>query len=226
MQTNYKRLGFAALVLAQLSWAGTAAAQEAKELIEPGPRQGYYFGIGTRSGLFAAEDHKLGGLGALLGGGFALRFGQLTDNNIGVGLGLEFGGGSNDDWVGGYGALVLEGHYRLIDTLPVALRGSVGLATGGFSRADPNAETSKDDPDRMFGALFTAGVSYDVFPWWKKGEYDSGDPGLTFFLEGKFLSGGDTNMGCAFFGIEFSYYSGFQKSRLKLPIEKAFTKDD
>ena len=79
-----------------------------------------------------------------------------------------------------------------------------------------------DDAQYMFGPLFSAGLSYDWFPFHDPKSYRSGGFALTFLLEGRYLPGGDITTGGGFLGVELTYWFGLDKNKLELPVEEAF----
>lgn len=206
------------LVLMILPWQG-AQAVFAQELREPDARQGYYLGGGLRSGLTTAEA-DVGNFGALTHFGGLLRFGQMATPWLGLGLALGGGGEGNDDWSMTYGILVAEGQFQPWD-IDLAFRLGAGVAGGGVSRVD-EAEASDDDPDLVFGPMFSAGLSYDWFPFYDSQGYDSGGTSFSFFAEARYFPGGDVNSGGAFLGVEVTWWTGLNKRKLELPVDQAF----
>ncbi len=199
----------------------TASAQE---LLKPAARQGFYIGGGLRQALLTATDDDIGNLGLFLGGGFTLRFGQVVNDLLGVGLAINNTGGSNDEWAGGFGALSLEMQLTPLPGEDFAVRGAIGVGGGGVTRSDPELETD-DEPSGAFGAFYTLGVSYELFPWYEAEKYETGGFAFTGFLEGFFFPGGDLVTGGVMLGLEVTYWFGFQKNRLELPPDAAFVED-
>lgn len=196
-----------------------ARAEEELHLLEPAARQGFYVGGGFRFGGAGIDSDKVGSLGATLMNGFDFRAGQMANDWIGFGLAIQSGGGKNDTWQGGFGALSLE-----LTLIPVptardfALRGTIGVGGIGVSRVKVEDKTD-DDPTGTAGALYTVGFSYDFFPWRDdaKDQYESGGLGLTFFVEAVLLPGDGLNTFGGVAGMELTYYFGFNKTRLVLP---------
>lgn len=203
----------------------TPAFAQQVELIKPGGRQGYYIGGGFRQAILTMQEEDLGNLGLMLGGGGALRFGQMVDDFYGFGLSISFGGGGTDEWSGGYGGLQLELHLMPLEEEDFAVRAGVGLGAAGIGRTDPAMETD-DDPSGTFGTLYTLGVSYDLFPWYEPEEYQTGGFAFTGYLEANLLPGSNLIIGGVFLGLEVTYWFGFQRSRLDLPPDAAFTNED
>lgn len=208
---------FALLVVAPTS----ASAQD---LLRPAARQGYYLGGGIRQAAMFTDTDAAGNLGFMMGGAFALRAGQMVDDLIGFGLAITSGGGSNDDWTGGYGGLLLEVQLTPLSTDDFAIRGGVGIGGLFIGRADESMER-EDDPSGTAGSLYTLGVSYDLFPFYDKGSSDTGGFAFTGFLEGMLLPGGSVTTGGVLLGLEITYWFGFQKNRLELPNAEAFVED-
>lgn len=220
-QTRRSWLRWAACLVVLLlhSVIGSAPAH-AQELRTPAARQGYYLGGGLRYGISAADADNVGDLGALSHLGFMFRLGQKPTPWFGVGLQLGGGGDTNDVWTLGYGHLMLDLQLEPFD-FDLAFRASAGLGGGPISRVDEASEQI-DDPEFMFGAMFAAGVSYDWFPFYDPKAFGSGGPALTFFLEGRFFPAGDVTTGGGFVGIEFTWWTGLDRRKLELPLEKAF----
>ena len=215
------------MLLKKLALVGTGVAlaaaldvtAEAQELRMPEARQGYYLGGGLRSGITTAEA-DVGGFGALTHLGASFRFGQMATPWLGLGLALGGGAEGNDDWTLGYGFLQTEGQLKPFD-FDLAVRLAAGVGGGGVSRVD-ESESSDDDPDLMFGPMFTAGLSYDWFPGYDASRYESGGFAFSFFAEARFFPGGDVNAGGGFIGVELTWWTGLDKRKLDLPIEEAF----
>ncbi len=210
-----------ALLLALVASAPVTAS--AQDLLKPAARQGFYIGGGLRQALLTASDDDIGNLGLFLGGGFTLRFGQVVNDKLGIGLAINNAGGSNDDWAGGFGALSLEMQLTPLPGEDFAIRGSIGVGGGGVTRAE--GEERDDDPPGAFGAVYTLGVSYELFPWYEPDKYETGGFAFTGFLEGILFPGGDLVTGGVMLGLEVTYWFGFQKNRLDLPPEAAFVED-
>lgn len=205
-------------------FAAPASAQEQTEeieLVEPAPRQGYYLALGTGSALIGGRaDDGIGDLGFFLGGGFRLRFGQMSNDWIGFGLAVHFGGGQSTDWAGGWGGLAVDIQFKPFSDLDFAIRTNVGVGGGGVGRKDETQET-ENDPDGVLATLYAVGISYDWFPFWDKGD-SSGGFAITPYLEGQLLPGDGLIMGGVFIGVELTYWFGLPKNKLKLPVDKAF----
>jgi hypothetical protein len=210
-----------ALLLALAASAPVTAS--AQELLKPAARQGFYIGGGLRQALLTSSDDDIGNLGLFLGGGFTLRFGQVVNDKLGIGLAINNAGGSNDEWAGGFAALSLEMQLTPLPGEDFAIRGSIGVGGGGVTRAE--GEERDNDPPGAFGAVYTLGVSYELFPWYEPDKYETGGFAFTGFLEGILFPGGDLVTGGVMLGLEVTYWFGFQKSRLDLPPDAAFVED-
>ncbi len=203
----------------------TAAAQDAQvELLAPKARQGYYVGGGPRALSLVVDDEDIGSLGGMLGFGFAFRFGQKVNEWLGLGLVLSGGGAGNTDWSVGGGGLTLEAQVQPWLDTNLAFRLGIGVAGFAVSRVE-SAEETDDDPEGTVGSIYTLGASYEVYPWYEPGAYDSGGLAFSFFVEGQFSPGlgGVTSVG-AVLGVEFTWWSGLSRNKLDLPVDAAFTK--
>lgn len=209
------------LTLAGLVAASIApSAARADDLVTPQARQGYFIGGGMRSGVFNMDTSAAGNLGLMQGGAFTLRLGQMATPVIGFGLSIGSGGGSNDDWTGGYGGLSLELQAVPMDNL--ALRAGIGLAGIGLERIDP-AQKRDDDPSGGAGTLYTLGMSYDWFPWFDRAEGDrSGGVAFTPFFEASALPVDGIFAFAIFLGFEATWWSGLEDNKLDLDPEEAF----
>jgi hypothetical protein len=79
-----------------LALAQTTEATEQVELVPPQARQGFYLGLGLRSGLMGVHTDEVGSLGLFYQGGtFNFRFGQMATDLLGFGMSIELGGGSS-----------------------------------------------------------------------------------------------------------------------------------
>lgn len=212
------------IVLMSLAVPSGAFAQEL-ELLEPGGRQGYYIGGGFRQAVLTMDEEDLGNLGVMLGGGAALRLGQMVDDFFGFGLLISFGGGSTDEWSGGYGGLQLEGQIMPLEGEDLAVRASIGLGALGIGRTDM-AMMTDDDPEGTFGTLYTLGASYDLFPFYDKEKYETGGFAFSGYFDLTLLPGGNLLIAGVFIGLEVTYWFGLQPSRLELPPDAAFKRED
>jgi hypothetical protein len=210
------------IVLALLLLMSIQGAAYAQELVEPAPRQGYYLGGGLRNGLIEVHSSGLGNnLGGVMNGGaFTLRAGEMAGELFGFGLQMVAGGGGNKTWGGGWGGLLLDLQLVVFENL--ALRGGIGLGGVGVGRSNKNL-MRKDDPTGTGGSIFTAGVSYDYFPLWEKGD-GSGGFSLSFFVEGTLVPSSTLIAGAMFMGIEVNYWFGLADHKLALPNDRAFKK--
>jgi hypothetical protein len=192
--------------------------QSEVELVAPKARQGFFLGLGLRSAFMGANADPIGDLGLLQGGLFNFHFGQMVNNLYGFGMGLELGGGQNEQWATGMGGLTVSFHLAPFD-INIAFHAAVGPAFVSVIRKDEAAKR-EDDPEGAYGALYVLGVTYDWFPWHDPGE--SGGFAITSFVEGRFFPTGDIMAGGIFAGVELSYWFGFGKNRLALEAEDAY----
>jgi hypothetical protein len=205
-----------------LALAQTTEATEQVELVPPQARQGFYLGLGLRSGLMGVHTDEVGSLGLFYQGGtFNFRFGQMATDLLGFGMSIELGGGSSKEWGVGYGALSAEVQLAPFDVIDIAFRASIGVGAAGVARKDEELKQD-DDPTGAYGSFYTLGVSYDWFPFFDKG--DTGGFSVTSFIEGRLLPTGDLIAGGVFAGVELSYFFGYGKNRLELDVEKAYRK--
>jgi len=210
-------------VTAAVLAAGSGAAQ-AQELREPGPRQGYVIGGGLRGGVLTLDAGQLGNLGAfpMLGGSF--RFGEMVYDWLGFGGGVRFAAGSTDAFSSFYAAGLMEAQVQPWRPLNLAFRLGSGAFGQGLSRADPELER-EGDPGGSYGAIVTAGASYDLFPF-RTSQYESGGWALSFYVDGELLLGTDINSGGVFVGVEITRFFGLQKYKLDLPIDEAYEPEE
>lgn len=198
----------------------TLAQAQDVELLRPEPRQGAYLGGGIRSGYTGVHSDTAGFIG-LLGGAFTLRVGQMANEWLGFGLLAASGGGANQEWGGGYGGLSLELQLKPLAEHDLAVRLATGVAGMGIGRVD-EAQKRKDDPSGAFGALYTVGVSWDLFVSAKKEALDTGGLAFTPFIEVQLLPTDTLTTWTAFAGIELTYWFGLARNRLELPTDRAF----
>ncbi len=181
------------------------------ELVSPKARQGFFLGLGLRSGLMGARADGVGDLGPLQGGVFNFHFGQMANDVLGFGLGIDFGGGRNGTWVAGLGALTVSFHLAPFEKINFAFHAAVGPGFVSVVRKDEDARRD-DDPEGAYGALYTLGATYDWFPFHDPGE--SGGFAITSFVEGRVFPTGDIVAGGIFAGVEVAYWFGYGKNRL------------
>lgn len=209
------------LALTLLTSVALGATQaRAQLLVEPEARQGYYIGGGLRFGVTSA-DSDVGAFGTQFYNGGLLRFGQKPLPWLGFGLSIGGGNQANDDWVVGYGGLMLEAEIEPFADLDLAIRLGAGAAGGGVDRKDDRLETD-DDPSFAFGSMFSAGLVYEWFPFYDPKSYRSGGFGVGFVAEGRLFPGGDITAGGFFLGIETTWWTGLPKRKLDLPADLAF----
>ncbi len=211
------QVGLTAMMLAAL----VSQTQSDVELVKPKSRQGFFLGLGLRSGVMLANADPVGGLGILQGGLFNFRFGQMANDTIGFGLSLDFGGGRSKDWTTGLGALSVTFNLAPFEKINLAFHAAVGPGFVAVTRRD-EAEARDDDPTGGYGALYTLGVTYDWFPW--HGPKKSGGFALTTYVEGRIFPTGDIVAGGLFAGVEVAYWFGYGKNRLDLDVDDAFKK--
>jgi hypothetical protein len=211
--------GIVALSFATLTLASAAAT--AQELLPPEGRQGYYLGGGLRAGLLAGKEADVGSLGVAPSTSGVFRLGQMSTDWLG--FGLRTGGGlfKTEEWEVGLGGLSLEAQLLPAPSLDLALHVSVGIAGAGLTRVD-EAKVREDDPMGGAGALYTVGVSYDLFPFRERDSLESGGAALTFFVEGQLLDAGDLVVGGVFAGVDVYYWFGLARNKLDLPTDAAF----
>ena len=200
---------------------GASASAQTLELRKPAPRQGYYIGGGLRSFNGGGHADNVGGLGLMFGFGGVFRFGQMTNDWLGLGLTLGAGGSSNKQWALGGGNLSLEVQIKPLADYDLAVRGSIGLGAFGLARVDPD-EARDDDPTGGLGAQYSLGASYDLFPFYKKDEFKSGGFAFSGFAELSFLPTSEIWSLNFVIGLEVTYWFGLGKNKLELPPEEAF----
>ena len=200
---------------------GWPAAIHAQELTEPAPRQGYWLGGGYRAVLLYSDSEDIGGVGPFLGNGITLRLGQMSNDWIGFGLAFMFAGGGGDAWTSGYGGLSLDVNLEPPISEDLTIRIGTGVAGLTLDRVD-DSQARDSDPEGTFGALFTLGASYDLFPFYARERYDSGGFAFTAFVECQALPGDGLVTFSGLVGLEITYYFGLEKNKLDLPPEAAF----
>ena len=204
-----------------------AQTQSEVELEVPKGRQGFHLGIGLRSGAMGVNADGVGDLGLLQGGVFNFRFGQMATNLYGFGLSIDFGGGQTilpgtadeDKWVAGLIGISVLFQLSPFDKPNISFHAAIGPGAVSVARKEEDLRR-EDDPSGAYGALYTAGITYDWFPFWDPG--DSGGFAVTTVLEGRFFPTGDIIAGGFFIGVEIEYWFGFEKNRLALDVDEAY----
>ena len=217
----------ASMIIGAIALSSLAAVPEAaaQELTKPAPRQGYYIGGGIRSSMGGAGGEVVGSFGYMNGLGMAFRFGEMATEHIGLGLVFAGGGASNKSWQVGGGHLSMELTYKPLDTEDLGLRAGIGF--GVLSAVRVNEEdVREDDPEGGIGANFSLGASYDLFPFYEKGSYDSGGFAFTGFAQFDVLPAAPLWSVTFVIGLEVTYWFGLAKNKLDLPADKAFEFDE
>jgi hypothetical protein len=196
------------------------ARAEAQALRDPGPRQGYFLGGGLRGGLLNLDAGQLGDLGVFPMFGGAFRFGEMVYDWLGLGGQVRFATGSIDQFSSFYGAGLMEAQVQPWRPINFALRLGSGAFGQGLSRANPELER-EGDPGGSYGAIVTAGASYDLFPF-RKSEFASGGWALSLYVDAELLLGTDIRSGGVFFGVEVTRFFGLAKYKLDLPVDEAY----
>lgn len=202
-----------ALTIAVILLTTTPAAAQDVTLVKPAARQGYYLSLSS-GGVINHSSSSEDEFDTLTGLSFSLRAGEMITEWIGAGLRAGGGTLSGGQWGGGFGGLQLE-----IQTAPLrALAITVGVGAGGLSLS--SADPDDDDLRGTGGAYYTAGLSYDLFPFYESG---SGGLSLTPFVRVAYLPGDVFQGTLMVAGLEVIWWSGLAKNKLDLPLDDAFT---
>lgn len=179
----------------------------------PGPRQGYYVGLGGGSVFnanFRTEDDNTG---TLTGGASQLRLGQMVTPWLGFGLQIGGGAASADGLSTGFGGLMLDAQVVPFDHLAL----HVALGAGGLSLTDD----SNDDGmlEGTGGGYYAVGLSYDWFPF-----YDGGSGGwsLTPHVQFQYMPGTIFDATIVQVGVEIVWWSGLPNNQLQYPDGEGF----
>lgn len=198
--------------------ANARAEDEEIVLLPPEARQGYFISLGG-AGMVNVNQSTEDDVDTVYGSYYNLRLGQLVTEWLG--FGLQFSGGFGEDgpgrWSVGFGGLQLDAHVVPTDKLAVR----IGVGAGGLSATD--AESRDGALKGTGGAYYSAGVSYDWFPFYDKG---SGGFGVTPLAQAMWFPGALWDGYLFTVGVEMTWWSGLPKNQLDLPIDEAFTKDD
>lgn len=192
----------AAVWCAPLFWSVTA---ETAELQEPGPRQGYYIGLGVRGnldGLVTEEKDWYGPWPGVIG---ELRFGESLTSFFDLGLSLGSGVALDKSYLATLGYLSIDAQFRPKEFL--FLRGSIGFGFVDVSRR----QTEKARIDGSIGAYYRVAVGYDFFPLYKKG---SGGFAVTPIAGMEAWQSELISVLSGFVGIEIAWWTGLRKDKL------------
>jgi hypothetical protein len=190
-----------------LATTGVAGAQE---LEAPRARQGYFVAFGYGAEVTAARNKD--DAETLVGAGGALRLGQMLTPRFGLGVRIDFDGGSNDRYDGGGGGLSLEGQMNLWRDLSLH-------AGFGFAFVSLQDKLSADSSlEGGYGAVGLLALSYD----WFFTSRTSGGWALTPALTVKALEGGDIDALWFGAGLQISWWSGRPRNELDLPESAAY----
>ncbi len=197
--------------------ASPALAQDAQveeiALVVPGPRQGYWIGVGY--GGIANLNFQTEGpdTKTLVGSGGHLRIGQMITEWFG--MGLQFGGGAaeNDRFDTSFGGVMLDAQLVVVDHLAV----HAGVGAGGL------AATDHVDEDAGLlgtgGGFYMAGLSYDWFPFWDEG---SGGLSLSPQAQVQYLPGNLFEAYVFVVSLDIIWWTGLEKNKLELDIDEAY----
>ncbi|HXI60743.1 MAG TPA: hypothetical protein VNO55_32000 [Polyangia bacterium] len=200
------------LAMLMLAGGGRAVAQQ---LEPPGPRQGYYLSLGVYGAATAAHE-KGAWVGPWVGGGGAVRVGELITRRFGLGLTIEGSATRGDGQKASVLALGAEASFAVVGNL--ALRGGLGIASMGLhDPRDPFESSTRG----VTGARFAAGVSYD---WFVKKKRLSGGYAITPSVQLRYVPGGDTYGFYTLIGVELTYWTGLPPRQLALPASEAWRK--
>jgi hypothetical protein len=199
-------------------WVAAAAAvvcavpavAGAQELEVARARQGYYVAFGAGPEVEAADDK--GKSMTLVGGGGALRLGQMLTPRFGLGIRIDSGSASDDRYAGGAGGLSVEGQMNVWREL--AVHAGIGL---GFASLTDNQDP-KETLDGGYGALLSAALSYDFFFTCRTTGGWSVAPTLTV----RGLPGGDIDALWVGLGVQLTWWSGRPKNELQLDEADAY----
>lgn len=216
------RLSTTVLLTGAIAWPSTGQGQT---LTKPAPRQGYWLGGGYRAVLLYSQAGNIGNVGPFLGGGYTVRLGEMGNDWLGFGLAVTVAGAGNEEWRSNYGGLSLDVNLKPPISADLTFRLGTGAAFLTLDRLD-EAQVRSSDPEGTFGALFTVGASYDLFPFYDRGGFDSGGFAFTIFVEGQALPGDGLLTLSGMAGLEITYFFGLSKNKLDLPPEAAFKRED
>jgi hypothetical protein len=186
----------------------------AEDTEAPRPRQGYYVTVGG-VGLVNVSREKQAVLSPIFGGGGSLRLGELITPSLGLGIVLDGGAGKGSD-KSTLGGLSFDAHYLVGDL--VALHAGVGLGVSSLKDAADTKAKSRGG----LGTYYTLGASYD---WFLTDIAQSGGWSLSPMAELRLVDAGKVETGLFFVGLQVSFWSGLDKSRLALDDEAAYGKE-
>ena len=196
---------------AAIAGARPAAAQD---LVAPRRRQGYYISAGIGSGPGQSWDDG-DSLGVAANTKFALRFGELVTERLGLGLAIETGGRKKNQVTASVFGIAIEGSVELVQNL--ALRG-----TAGFGVMQIKDEAAADQSLRgTYGTQYGLGLSYEWFP---RVNDKSGGLAITPTLDLRVLPEKSATNVAAFLGVELAWWSGLPRNQLILPEGEAYQK--
>ncbi len=208
-----RRLALTALVVALFL---TGMSVRAQTLADPGPRQGYYFGLGAEllvDGTYTDID-DIGWVGPHVGPYGALHVGQGILDTLAIGLHLGAGTAWDGDRRLVHGNVSFEAKWSFFENL--FLRPSIGFGFVDVTRRKSGLPKVYSD----VGGRYHLAVGYDFFPFHRSGE--SGGVAVTPTIWASYSNATNLHSVTGGVGLEITFWTGLPKNQLNLKGDEAY----
>jgi hypothetical protein len=187
---------------------------EAEPLTKPGPRQGYYFGLGVEALADGLYSDKTGWVGPHVGPYGALHLGQVVFDTLALGLHLGMGSAYSEERRLVHGNVSFEAKWSFYKNLFV--RPSVGFGFVDISRRASGLIKIYSD----VGGRYHLAVGYDFFPFHKPGR--TGGFAFTPYVWASYSNATNLQSVNGGIGFEITFFNGLPKNQLDLEGDEAY----
>jgi hypothetical protein len=187
---------------------------EAQTLTKPGPRQGYYVGLGAEALVNGIYTDDPGWVGPHAGPYGALHVGQGILDTLALGLHIGAGVAYSKDRQLILGNVSFEAKWSFYKNLFV--RPSIGFGFVDITRRKKGIDKVYSD----IGGQYHLAAGYDFFPFHKKGK--SGGVAVTPFVWGSYSNATNLHSVTGGIGLEITFWTGLPKNQLELTGDAAY----
>jgi hypothetical protein len=186
----------------------------AEPLTPPGPRQGYYFGLGVEALADGLYSSKTGWVGPHVGPYGALHVGQVVFDKLALGLHLGAGSTFSEARRLVHGNVSFEAKWSFYKNLFV--RPSIGFGFVDVSRRTEGVLKIYSD----VGGRYHLAVGYDFFPFHKPGR--TGGLAVTPYVWASYSNATNLQSLNGGIGFEIVLFTGLPKNQLSLDGDEAY----
>ncbi len=192
----------------------------AQELEKPSPRQGYYLGYSmsiANANMNYSEETWLPTWPAI---GSGLRMGEALNQDLALGLSMEFLQGKGKRRSSAGGGIVIEAEWLSLDPYFVRLGAGFAALKISDSRADA------DEMSGSAGSIYSFGIGRDFFPMYPEWSYpgESGGLSVRTLAQVRYVPGSFKSV-FAWLGVEVLWFFGRPKNQLELDLNEAFKQE-